>query len=102
MRPDGDPELKLFTVPLNVLFRLKDPFGARPDDSPPGAGLLVRLQREHADVYPWVPVCVWLRAHRRDGDSGVVWLDASPSRRSHALSILEHHVEVREPPVATR
>jgi hypothetical protein len=60
-------------------------------------GLLVRLRPESADAYPEVPAGVWLAAHRRDGDEGVVWLDALPAGKgAEALPLFEGHLEIRE------
>ena len=60
------------------------------------AGLVVRLLPEYTRAYPWVPAGVWLAAHRREGDDGVVWLDSNPNPAGgQALPIYAHHVEVR-------
>ena len=59
-------------------------------------GILVRLRPEAAAAYPWVPAGVWLAAHRRDSDIGVVWLDAPPTRASgHHLPLPTRHLEIR-------
>jgi hypothetical protein len=60
-------------------------------------GLLVRLRPESAGAYPWVPAGVWLAAHRRDGDEGVVWLDSPPVPGDDgALPLFEQHLDVRD------
>jgi hypothetical protein len=60
-------------------------------------GILVRLRPEAAAAYPWVPAGVWLAAHRRLGDEGVVWLDASPVGTSgHDLPLFAQHLEIRD------
>ena len=60
-------------------------------------GLLVRLREESADAYPWVPPGVWLAAHRRDGDEGVVWLDSAPAGEDGEVRPLsEDHLEIRD------
>jgi hypothetical protein len=61
-------------------------------------GLLVRLRPESAKAYPWVPAGVWMAAHRREGDEGVVWLDSPPEQASgEPLPLFEQHLEIREP-----
>jgi hypothetical protein len=57
-------------------------------------GILVRLRPEAAAAYPWVPAGVWLAAHCRDGDEGVVWLDAPPTS-GHDLPLFTQHLEIR-------
>ena len=51
-------------------------------------GLLVRLREDYAATYPAVPPGVWLSAHRRDGDEGVVWLDGD------ALPLFDQHLDI--------
>jgi hypothetical protein len=59
-------------------------------------GLLVRLRPESAESYPHVPPGVWLAAHRREGDAGVVWLDTMPSGAdAEPLPLREQHLEIR-------
>jgi hypothetical protein len=75
---------------LSLVFRLLD---AVEPQSPAAAndepGLLARLRPEYAILYPAVPAGVWLAAHRRAGDEGVVWLRS-------ALPLAEWHLELRD------
>jgi hypothetical protein len=74
---------------LSLVFRLRDALEAQlPGAGDVGPGLLVRLRPEYAILYPAVPAGVWLGAHRRAGDEGVVWLRS-------ALPLVEWHVELR-------
>ena len=61
-------------------------------------GLLVRLRPDSAKTYPWVPAGVWLAAHRREGDEGVVWLDSPPEQAAgESLPLFEQHLDIRAP-----
>jgi hypothetical protein len=73
---------------LSLVFQYVGSLGIGVMQGVAAAGLIVRLRREHAGAYPWVPMGVWLAAHRRVGDDGEVWLDG------RALSM--SHIEIRE------
>jgi hypothetical protein len=74
---------------VSLVFRLLEALdGQSPPPGNAGPALLVRLRPEYAGLYPAVPAGVWLGAHRRTGDEGVVWLRS-------ALPLVEWHVELR-------
>ena len=83
---------------LNFLFRLVEPIEGRLPVTFSPERLLVRLRPEYAGIYAWVPAGVWLAAHRRLSDDGVVWLDADPaSRGGERLPLGAQHLDVLTP-----
>jgi hypothetical protein len=80
-----------------LMFRLVDVLGHTTLEGwLMATGVLVRLRPERAGVYPWVPAGVWLAAHRRQDDEGVLWLDAQPAGAGLApLPVSERDLQVR-------
>lgn len=83
----------------SLVFHLVDSLStAPPEHRGAGAALRVRLHPEFASRCPSVPSGVWLIAHRRGGDEGVVWLDFCRDRSSgEVLPLSAWHFDIRDP-----
>ena len=82
---------------LSILFGLVESIRIPAEPWFLSAGLLVRLRPEFAHAYPRVPGGLWLPAHRREGDVGVLWLDSNPDPASgDSPPLVADHLEILE------